>query len=271
MCLSFMVACSLLVAATGYAQLNYLSDSRSVSGFARINTAAYSSPPDYVISYSGDYSGSATPSSPFADFSDGPNGVATLVYGMSLPYPPGPNTVTASVGASQNSFLHPQELSYLSHEGGWGTPSQNGTMPSGASSQATSVLQVSFSVSAPVAYSLMCEGTGDPLACSDNWNLNGVNQGVLASGPTPFQVNFEWGVPIYYSGTFIPGDIYTLSLSSAGSLDGGGLRVDLTPVPEPSSTVLLGLGLLLALVWRFRSRVGPRRTPARYRIPCELA
>lgn len=240
-----MVACSFLAAATGYAQLNYLSDSRSVSGFARIDTSSYSFPPDYLISYSGDYSGSSTPSAPFADFSGGVNGTATLVYGWVPPYPAGPYTVTASVGSGQTSFLHSQELYYGSNEQGWGTPAQYPNMPSGAWAEATSSLQVSFSVSAPLAYSLTCTMLGDPVSCADSWSLNSATEGVLATGPDSLQRMNEWGVPIDYAGTFNPGDIYTLSLSSAGSLDGGGLRVDLLVVPEPSSLSLVGFGLLL--------------------------
>jgi hypothetical protein len=160
----------------------------------------------------------------------------------------------ASAGSSQTSFLHPLEISYGSEVGA----SIYGGMS--WSFRAASTLQVSFSVSAPVAYSLMCEGTGDPLACTDNWNLNSANQGVLASGPTVFQIMSEWGVPIYYSGIFNPGDIYTLSLSNQGESpipvqsggDGGGLVVDMLVVPEPGSMALGGLCLTLLVLARAR-------------------
>lgn len=62
----------------------------------------------------------------------------------------------------------------------------------------------------------------------------------------------QYGIPIYYSGTFVPGDVYMLDLYSAGALDGGGLVVDLVVTPEPGSTSLAGLGLLMALAWRMR-------------------
>lgn len=249
-----------LAAVNGYAQLNYLSDSRSLSGFATVGSQA---PPYYVISSSGNYSASVAPSAPFADLSGSVNGGATLVEGLTgvNNYM---NTYSASVYAGQTSFLHPLELSYRSFEFAGGTQEGNG--------EGSSSLQVSFSVSSPVAYDFTCEATGDPLACWDIWNLSSAIQGVLAAETTGSLLQeARYGLPIDYSGTFNPGAVYTLTLSSEGGKpgsgsppfeDGGGLFADLTiasgsvsqPVPDSVATVAL-LGTVLCLLVAVRTKL----------------
>lgn len=251
------------ICVNGFAQLVYLTDSRSVSGSASIET---NGPPYYVISYSG-YSGSAAPSAPFADFQGSASGTATLVSGILFTNPNTgqllpPTTNTATVNAFQNSFLHSGELYFNSTEHGSASETANGWIAQGSSS-----LQVTFSVSAPVAYNLGVLGLGDPSASYDSYNLSSANQGMLVNGNTGTMEQAEdYGNRLNYSGTFSPGDVYTLTLGSGGGDgggpgyfntfgDGGGLLVDLT-VPEPSTTALAGLAFLILIV-RAR-RIGQR-------------
>lgn len=156
-----MTACLLLLVSTAQAQLSYQADARLVSGFAGVDTGTYSLPPNYVISYSGDYAGSETPSSAFADFLSNLSGTATLVAGWTnaAGQPMPSYTVTASAYAVQNSWLHAGEISYASWEASSGSSSLNGTMPPGTRAQAVSLLQVRFSVSDPVGYTLSCRGS----------------------------------------------------------------------------------------------------------------
>jgi PEP-CTERM motif len=249
------MACLLFLVSTAQAQLSFQYDARMVSGFAGVDTGTYSLPPNYVISYSGDYAGSETPPSPFADFLSNLSGTATLVAGWTnaAGQPMPPNTVTASAYGNQISWLHAREISYASWEASSGSPSLNGNMPPGTRAQSVSLLQVRFSVSDPVGYTLSCRGTGDPLSAWDTYSLGSADHGMLATGDTgQMLLEQQYGIPIYYYGTFLPGDVYTLDLYSAGALDGGGLVVDLVATPEPGSTSLVGLGLIMALAWRMR-------------------
>jgi hypothetical protein len=247
------------VSINGFAQLIYLTDTRSVSGSASFGTNQYGTPPFYIASYSG-YSGSASPSGPFADFQGSVIGSAILATGITNPntgqvLPPITNTAT--IGANQSSFLHSQELYYQSGE--FASPSSaNGWVATGDSS-----LQVTFSVAAPVAYNLSVLGLGDPLGSSDSYNLSSANLGALMNGNTGtmLQAN-DYGIRLNYSGTFNPGDVYTLTLDSHGGAigpaqfgDGGGLQVDLV-VPEPSMTALEGLAFLIFLLRPRRMRKG---------------
>ncbi|HVM48083.1 MAG TPA: hypothetical protein VMU04_08650 [Candidatus Acidoferrum sp.] len=231
-----------LAASNGLAQLNYLSDTRTVSAAVRFNPLNWDyGNPSNIVSYSGDYSASANPTAPFADFGTTLNGTATLVtsvYGYQ-------STLSASVSAGQTSFLRPQELSYSSSVAESGS-----AMPDGYTE--SSFLQVSFSVSAPLAYSLTCQRGPDPAFSNETWSLASANQGQLLSSPTsPGPPG--WDGPFDYSGTFLPGDVYTLTLNETGgavmpnSFDAGGLSVDLVAAPEPSTLALEALGLALLL------------------------
>jgi hypothetical protein len=258
-----LTAMSCFAVATGYAQLNYLSDSRSVYAYATVDTNGFTYAP--TISYSGDFSGSATPSTQFADFGINYSGTATAVLsgltgntGQSIP----PETITATGFASQTSFLHPLELYYNSWEATWGTPPYSGLLPPGTWAYGTSSLQVSFNVSSPVAYSLTYEGLLDPLGGGFSLTLSSALQGVLINTNSGQLMNYgEYGVPINYSGTFEPGDIYTMNIYSEGELDDNGVMVDIVVVPEPSSMVLGGLALGVSLVCRLRRPVSHANHP----------
>jgi hypothetical protein len=243
-----VLALSFLSVANGFAQLIYLSDSRSVSGYANVNWP--SDPIYYTTSFTGNFSGSASPSAPFADFATNLSGSATLIGGFFSANPAGggmdiPITVNSSVSVSQNSFLHPQELNYSSFEGNSGTLASSGANVQGKYwyGGGGSSLQVSFEVLSPVPYTLWVSGTGDPVSVADSYTLSSAAQGVLVSSTSTNLLNY-WGPRIYYSGVFNPSDIYTLTLTSNGENDGGGLMADLT-VPEPSTAGLAGLALLV--------------------------
>lgn len=250
-----VLALSFLSAGSGFAQLIYLSDTRSVGGYADVNSE-FSTAPYYTTSFTGNFSGSASPAQ-FANFATNWGGAANFVGGLFSTNPAGggtdlPMTINSTVSVSQNSFLQSQELYYSSFETVSGTPGDP-DQPSGYWSGAgTSSLQVSFEVLSPVSYTLRLVGTGDSAAGSDTYNLSSAAQGTLVGGST-YTMLFQqhnYGGPIYYSGVFDPGNTYTLTLTSSGNLDGAGLMADLT-VPEPSMPALAGL---VFLIFCFRRR-----------------
>jgi hypothetical protein len=108
-------------------------------------------------------------------------------------------------------------------------------------------LNVRFQVSTPTPFRLEIRGTGDPTAAWDIYRLTSLDRGVLANGTTGTMLTQQsYGIPILYSGLFLPGDVFTLNASSEFSLNGGGLSVHLTAVPEPTAAAFAGLlGFLL--------------------------
>lgn len=258
------MALGCFLSANGFAQLAYLTDTRSVSGYATVNNVSqYNSPPYYTTSYSGDFSGSAMPSSPFADFAGNINGTATFQGGMTNSGGQTPMTITSTVMASQTSFLHSQELYFNASEFSFGSPGTFGQPSTQWSAEGSSSLQVSFEVLIPVTFNLMMQGTGDPFSASDDFSLSSSSQGVLFSGDTTSMLQRnQYGTPFDFTGTFTPGNIYTLTMDSQGQLDGGGLTADLT-VPEPSMTALAGLAFAIFLlrVRQINLRAVPVRIP----------
>ena len=250
-----VVASGFFASANGSAQLIYLTDARSVSGSASVNNVAqYNTAPYYTTSYSGDFSGSAT-SSQFTDFQGNLNGSAVFQGGLNLRGGPSPMTISSTVTATQNSFLHPGELYFSSFESGFGSPGSLGQPSSMWTAGGSSSLQVSFQVLNPVAFNFLLQGTGDPFASSDVFSLSSSGQGVLFGGNTGSMLkHYQYGTQLDYSGTFTPGNTYTLNLQSQGSLDGGGLIADLTVpdavsvVPEPSIAALAGLAFVIFLL-----------------------
>ncbi len=237
---------SCFFSANSFAQLIYISDTRNILGSAAVdNLSQYSSAPFYTTSYTGDYSGSAAPSTPYADFQGSVNGSAVFQGGINFPSGQQPATISSTVGVSQNSFLHSQEISYSSVESVSGSSSYAVQNWSG---QGSSLMQVSFQVLTPLSYTLMVAGTGDPASTSDNYSLTSSGEGTLVNGSTftMLNVNHNYGGSIDYSGIFNPGNTYTLTFSSEGNADGGGLHADLV-VPEPSLAALAGMALVIFL------------------------
>ncbi len=243
-----LTALGCFLSANGFGQLIYLTDARSVSGSAAVNNVSqYNSPPYYTTSYSGDYSGSAAPNSPFADFMGSVNGSANFQGGVMNSGQQTPINITSTANASQTSFLHSQELYFSGSESTSGSPGSFGQPSSQWSADGSSSLQVSFEVLIPVKFNLMVQGTGDPFTSSDDFSLSSSSQGVLFSGNTTTMLQRnQYGTSLDFSSTFLPGNTYTFTLDSQGNLDGGGLMADLS-VPEPSMTALAGLAFLIFL------------------------
>jgi hypothetical protein len=200
----------------------------------------------------------------FADFLGNANGSAIFQGGLNLP---GGRqslmTISSMVTASQNSFLHSQELYFSAFESSSSSPGSLGQPSSQWWAQGGSSLQVSFQVLSPVAFNLTLLGTGDPLASRDDFSLSSSGQGVLFGGSTDSMLqHLQYGTAIDYSGTFTPGNTYTLTFDSQGSLDGGGLTADLV-VPEPSMAALVGLAFVIFLlrVRCIHQRTVPVRIP----------
>ncbi len=238
---------------SSFAQFNFISDSRSVSGSASVNNVSqFGSAPYYTTSYTGDYSGSAAPALPFADFQGNANGSAVFQGGISFPSGPQPFSINSTTTASQNSFLHSQEIFYSSVESAAGF-SDNGSLSGRWMGQGSSLLSVTFQVAAPTPFSFVVAGTGDSASTSDSYSLTSSGEGTLLSGNTftMVHVDHNYGGFIDYSGIFNPGNTYTLILDSVGNSDGGGLQADLTTVPEPSLAALAGLAFA---IFRLRGR-----------------
>jgi hypothetical protein len=267
-----VVALGCFASTKGSAQLIYLTDTRSVSGSASVaNVAQYNSAPYYATSYSGDFSGSAAPSPLFSgEFQGNINGSAIFQGGLNLPGGQSPMTISSTVMASQDSFLHSGELYFSSFESSFGSPGILGQPSSMWSAGGSSSLQVSFQVLNPVAFNFLLQGTGDPFASSDVFSLSSSGQGVLFGGNTGSMLkHYQYGTQLDYSGTFTPGNTYTLNLQSQGSLDGGGLIADLTVpdavsvVPEPSITALAGLAFVIFLLRA--NRINQQTVPVKVR------
>lgn len=259
-----------------WGQFNYLSDSdvRYVSGHAFVDTNSFYPPYHTIDSYSGNYSGEAAPSAELADFSANLTGTATVFFGGGNPS----SSISSSLSVAQSSFLHPEELSYSSSlTCSWG--SLISQPPPGVFSQGLSILKVSFTVPEPVQFNLMAKGYGDPLSISDLVNLSGSISGSLFDSVYVSNGVSVFGLPINYSGTFYPDQIYTLSLSSDGSRDSspglvGGLDFDLvastnvSAVPEPSVLTMTGLIAVVMIFLKISSLRRKQVSPAKSNQAC---
>jgi len=240
-------------ASIAQAQLDFLSANRTVTGQAGVY-----SPGDPITSYTGPYSYTATPGSPFANFSGNASGEADMVYSVT---PQVSATQSGYVNAYQNSFLNSDEIYFDSVEAGFGSGGNLG-YGNGSSSMA-----VSFSVLSPAIFDITLDGLGDPLGSASDFILSSLNQGVLDTANTSSLLGEgKFGVDVSYSGNLIPGNVYTLTVTSSGGgfgqfADGGGLYLDMdvtTPdavvsaVPEPSVMACwTGLFVILYLVVDF--------------------
>lgn len=237
------------------AQIIYVSDNRSVSADLGLNTNSLSEGGLNSVTYSGDYSGSASPSVPFAGFNgDASGGVnATTVFRNVTT-----NNYSGSVYAIQDSSLGLQGITYSSGV------SENDNFPNltfYSRVGESSYLQVSFMVATATPYSLSCTipYENDPEFSSETWTLASANLGNLVTGP-PTMGNIAG--TFNYSGMFTPGDVYTLTLQEHASQHGGQpivqgevgfLDVSLA-IPEPKSSLLLGMGMLGLVAIRHRRK-----------------
>lgn len=261
-CSAFGLAVTTLispVAPSAHAQIIYVSDNRSVSAAVGIDTNANSISLGGLatVTYSGNYSGSASPSSPYADFNSSLAGTANV----SSAYNGVSNYFSFNVTASQNSSLGAQGISYLSgvHEGD-NYPNQNA--PYSQISE-TSSFQVSFMVATTTPYDLTLTRGIDPSFSQETWSLTSANFGSLVSGPPPVFPGGPTAEGTFnYSGMFNPGDVYTLTMYEHAAFHGGAPSVTgeegdlqaLLEVPEPESSFLLGMGALCLIAARHRRK-----------------
>jgi hypothetical protein len=233
------------------AQIIYVSDNRSVSGSLGIDTnAAFLSLGGLAsVTYSGDVSGSVSPSSPYVDFNSALNGTVNV----SSAYLGVTNSYTANVYAQQISSLGSQGISYSS------TVQQGANFPIGDNPYTqcieSSYFQVSFVVATATPYDLILNRGNDTYFGPGTWTLTSANLGTLV-GP---DISHNTG-PFNYTGMFTPGDVYTLTLQqSAGVAQSPGeletLQATLE-VPEPKWSFLLGMGMLCLVVVRRRRESG---------------
>lgn len=258
-----------LAAPSAHAQIIYTSDNRSISAAVGINTNAgpISLGGLATVTYSGDYSGSAAPSSPYANFNGslfGTANVSTAYGGVS-------NYFSFNVTANQTSSLGAQGISYSSgvHEG----DNYPNLSPPYSQISETSYFQVSFMVATATPYDLDITRGVDPSFSGETWSLNSANLGNLVSGPSGVDGLSTEGT-FNYSGMFTPGDVYTLTLYEHATSHGGAplvteeegdLQATLS-VPEPKSSLLLAMGIVCFIAVRRYGKPGRLVTvPARSR------
>jgi hypothetical protein len=264
-CRAFGLALFLIYVAapTVHAQIIYVSDNRSTGASVGIDTnaASLSLGGLATVTYSGDYTASGSPSSPYADFNSALNGtiyVSTAYHGVS-------NSYSANVYAQQVSSLGSQAITYSSTvQQSWNLAS---TAPFTKCSE-SSFLQVSFMVGTATPYELTLTRGFDTFFGPGTWTLSSANLGTLVDTPSGPVNSGQFS----YSGIFTPGDVYTLTLrQGAGLADTSQGEIDTFQatlvVPEPKSSILFGMGALCLFFlrqWRksgqhFRSAPAPAR------------
>ncbi len=218
-----VVALALLTAGRVRAQFNILSDSTSMNatGWAQVS-------PQPVTNYSssgmgGNVSGTVLESAPSAAASANSSANLTAIF------TPGQINFTSDL--------------YVNTGGGSASTGQY------CYAEADYSFSLNFSVLNPVSYNLSfpsLQGSGHQHTLNEQFNFSSANTGLLVSQPT-------YGPG--YSGILTPGDTYTITVSeqvTANTPDFYGnewrqeLDFNLTAVPEPSSTLLLGTGAALA-------------------------
>lgn len=249
-----LLAAGLLLAGRVYAQINYLSDNRSVSVSGHSLYVDSSTDPSTV--YSNGYSYFQTPASPYSDFHGSVGG--GLSGGLYI------GNVISS--ASQDSGMTPNQIQVSSgifvYSGFFSGNGQYG--------DALSSFAVAFSVSSPLEYTLSTDWSysyywGDYwVPNSGGCTLVSASQGLIWQS-LPLQPSWDDSEDSRldsFSGVLEPGDIYTLSVSMATdsayqdtppTTGDYSADVALTTVPEPNSLVMLALGLpMLACLRRVR-------------------
>jgi hypothetical protein len=245
-------------------QIVYVSDNRSVevnaqAAIQEVLTVENGVPVGPIVA-STNYSAIQTPSTAFSSLSGSLQADITTSY-----YSPGPPVVSGTAwaggSATQNSSLSSSEVFCTGTGSGYGCNAfgGNNTLYAGDGG-GISILNVSFSVSSPVPYTLVVAVYNDLYDATFSCDLTSSGTSVLGGSspyisegafPTPF---WQYGVtgPAYqYSGELEPGTVYTLN-ASLNCITGdplGGLvndmGVDLAIVPEPSSVALCAIGAFL--------------------------
>lgn len=165
-------------------------------------------------------------------------------------------SASANSSASLNAMFMPGQVNftsdlYVNTGGGTASTGQN------CYAEADYSFTLSFGVLYPVAYNLSfldLQGSGGQHTLNEQFNFSSANAGLLVSQPT-------YGPG--YSGLLTPGDTYTINVSeqvTANTPDFYGnewrqeLDFNLTAVPEPSSSLLLGTGSALAGIFALRRK-----------------
>jgi hypothetical protein len=109
---------------------------------------------------------------------------------------------------------------------------------------------MSFSVNSPQTWNLAVDLVDPYGNVSVSWNLISARVGSLRDAP--IQNPNPGGSPLYYQGTLVPGDIYSLAISINASRNAPnplgddsevGIDVTFSVVSEPSSYALMAMGL----------------------------
>lgn len=233
-----IMAMALLAAGRVHAQVTLLSDNRSVS----VSVEAPSPP-----ALNSSDSGTQTPSTPFGDLN------LKLNRSIGWQEVDGWQADPASASAIQNATFSSSQITLDSHLSvSVGGDPYGYHFPPGASgtAQAISYFEVTFSIAGPLEYSYLFDFDISPTLQTADCTLSSVNHGVqqlFRTHETPITGLLET-------------DTYTLSFNlsilAAGDQAGDNygsmtftLAPDLTVIPEPSTSLLLGLALfgLLAL------------------------
>jgi len=238
-----------LATPTAPAQIIYVSDNRSVSVAVGLDTnnAFFSLGGLASVSYSGDASGSVSPYTPYADFNSGINGNVNI----SSAYNGATNSYFATANANQASTLGSQGIIYSS------SVSQNNDIPQVnvyTHCSESSFFQVSFMVATATPYDLVLSRGNDTSFGPGTWTLTSANLGTLVGPPSDLSSTG----PFSFSGTFTPGDVYTLTLQQTGGVPQSSGELETfqatLSVPEPKSILLLAMGMFCLFAARHRRK-----------------
>jgi hypothetical protein len=257
----FLIMIAAVFPSNTKATIFVVSDTRSIHASGSIDTnmlrTRYAIDPNPSITYSGGHSVSQVNTAGSSEFNSSVNGSesATVQYHPS-PNPDNSNVVytaqyNGASSAQQQSTVDAFHIYYYGNVSavGW----SDRMFEQGANEQASSLLEVVFTVPSQTSYDLdvsFLGGNINILSTYLSWSLSSEQHGTIAGNPALLQ-------PVHLSGTLFPGDTYTFKASAyAGSvIDGdggnGGMIAALT-VPEPSSFALMITALVIFLITRKR-------------------